>query len=321
MQTNPGVLPVTDTDVLASSQGPMIILWTIRQHGPLNFNRLFELIYVGEHHAASAVHLTNESHSINVASLTRVIVGALRRLVEAGLIKVNAGNLDGLDKHATFKFGEALAARSSLIVEATPNLAVMQELFGFSLTRMAISRGNEVMIEPSFGKPRDGNWADIFVVMPFSDVLRPIYEDQILPTVRSLGLTCKRGDDFFSDDAIVDDVWSAIYAAKLCICDCTGRNPNVFYEMGIAHTLGRPTILIAQTIDDIPFDIRHRRIVVYQNTPDALQKFRDTLTKAIHAELKLHASLLQNIFARLDGQNENRQDEHISQPVVSEHKD
>ena len=49
------------------------------------------------------------------------------------------------------------------------------------------------------------------------------------------------------------------------ICDCSGRNPNVFYEAGIAHTLGREVILIAQSDHDIPFDLRHLRYVRYLN--------------------------------------------------------
>src|SRR5689334_16163398 len=158
MDTNPGVLPVSDIDALASSQGPMIILWAIRQHGPLSFNHLFELIYVGDRRSPD-VHRTNESRSINVSTVTRVMVGALHRLLDAGLIKINAGNLDDLVRHDQQTASAALAARNGLIFEVTPNLAMMQELFGFSLTRLAVSRGEELSIEPSFGKPLDGNWA------------------------------------------------------------------------------------------------------------------------------------------------------------------
>jgi hypothetical protein len=39
------------------------------------------------------------------------------------------------------------------------------------------------------------------------------------------------------------DVWNSIYSSSIIIADCTGRNPNVFYELGIAHTLGKPVIL------------------------------------------------------------------------------
>jgi hypothetical protein len=54
------------------------------------------------------------------------------------------------------------------------------------------------------------------------------------------------------------------------ICDCTGRNSNVFYEIGIAHTLGREVILITQSAADIPFDLRHLRYVLYSDTKAGL---------------------------------------------------
>ena len=56
----------------------------------------------------------------------------------------------------------------------------------------------------------------------------------------------------------------------MVICDCSGRNPNVFYEIGIAHTLGREVILITQSEEDIPFDLRHLRYVKYLNNGEGL---------------------------------------------------
>ena len=63
----------------------------------------------------------------------------------------------------------------------------------------------------------------------------------------------------------------------MVICDCTGRNPNVFYEIGIAHTLGREVILITQVDADIPFDLRHLRYVRYLNNGEGLQTLRERL--------------------------------------------
>ena len=82
------------------------------------------------------------------------------------------------------------------------------------------------------------------------------------------------------------NIWSAIYASHLVIADCTGRNPNVFYEIGIAHTLGRPVILTAQNNDDVPFDIRHIRYIHYNLTPRGIKEFEDRLRKTIQHELE-----------------------------------
>jgi DNA-binding NtrC family response regulator len=116
-----------------------------------------------------------------------------------------------------------------------------------------------------FGTPiQQGEWARVFVLMPFDPALQPVFEKHIRSVTDELGLTCKRADDIYSPrSSIVQDIWSAIHHADVVIADCTGKNPNVFYEIGIAHTLGKETILIAQSIEHVPFDLRHLRILTY----------------------------------------------------------
>lgn len=169
---------------------------------------------------------------------------------------------------------------------ASRSLPQLQELFRFSLTRLVEAGENPIQISPIFGQPDSvKSPADIFVAMPFQDRLKPVYTDHILKVAKKLHLTCKRGDDFFTANRIMDDVWSAVYHAKLCIVDCTERNPNVFYELGIAHTLGRKTILITQVIEDIPFDVRHMRTIIYEYTPPGMNRFEETLKRTIQQEL------------------------------------
>jgi hypothetical protein len=127
--------------------------------------------------------------------------------------------------------------------------------------------------KPLFGEPKHGDWPDIFVLMPFSDDLNPLFEDHIKKVGVMLKRTVGRADDFFKTGVIIGDIWSALYHCSVVIAECTGRNPNVFYEIGIAHTLGRDTILMAQSIDDIPFDLRHLRVIVYKFTPRGMLDF------------------------------------------------
>ena len=137
--------------------------------------------------------------------------------------------------------------------------------------------------KPLFGKPSANPQfvCDIFMVMPFAERFQPIYDDHIIPVVHAQNLNIKRGDDFFASHGIMTDIWSALYASRLIIGDCTGQNANVFYELGIAHTIGRPTILITQDMDDIPFDLRHLRIIPYDYTPPGMKKFEKKLVDAI----------------------------------------
>jgi nucleoside 2-deoxyribosyltransferase len=77
------------------------------------------------------------------------------------------------------------------------------------------------------------------------------------------------------------EVWTAINQADIIIADCTNRNPNVFYEVGIAHAMGKQTILMVQTIDDIPFDLRGLRVIEYRYDPRGMTQFEEALRKTI----------------------------------------
>lgn len=70
--------------------------------------------------------------------------------------------------------------------------------------------------------------------------------------------------------------------SRIVVCDCTGRNPNVFYEAGIAHTLGREVILITQNGHDIPFDLRHLRYIPYLDNVEG----RAALTVALQVRMQ-----------------------------------
>jgi hypothetical protein len=134
------------------------------------------------------------------------------------------------------------------------------------------SEMNTIQINPIFGPAQykvDGRLA--FVLMPFTDPLTEIYQTLIKPTVENsrFGLVCKRADDIKSNRAIIQDIWKSICEARVIIADMTNLNPNVMYELGIAHTLGKETILLYQhseTEIKFPFDLSHIRRIEYDNT-------------------------------------------------------
>jgi hypothetical protein len=120
------------------------------------------------------------------------------------------------------------------------------------------------------------------VLMPFStDWSGDVYE--VFERVgKAKGYTVWRSDDTFTDDAIMQTIWEHINSARLVVADCTGRNPNVFYELGLAHTVGKPVFICAQRRKDIPFDIVHIRSFTYRptglkNLASDLGKFIDSL--------------------------------------------
>ena len=118
-----------------------------------------------------------------------------------------------------------------------------------------------------------------FVLMPFRPELDPVYEKIKEIVVIHKKLSCIRADDIYSTGIIIKEIWDSIQQAQVIIADVTGKNPNVFYEMGLAHAIGKDIIIIAQTIDDIPFDLRHRRLIIYDQK--RLEEFEVRLSKTI----------------------------------------
>ena len=102
-----------------------------------------------------------------------------------------------------------------------------------------------------------------FVLMPFDPEFNPIYEDFIKSTLDALGFNVARADNIQSQRNILRDVIEGIVNDSLIIADLTGLNPNVFYELGIAHAVRKPVLLITQSIEDVPFDLRSYRLVEY----------------------------------------------------------
>jgi guanylate kinase len=123
-----------------------------------------------------------------------------------------------------------------------------------------------------------------FVLMPFTTHMQPVYQDHVVPIVRSLGLDCVRADGIFSSRPIVDDILDAVKNARIVISDLTARNPNVFYETGICHALGKVVILITQD-EDVPFDLRHIRHIRYEFTPRGMAQFEHALEQTLRTIL------------------------------------
>jgi hypothetical protein len=144
-----------------------------------------------------------------------------------------------------------------------------------------------VKINPIFGSSSeflsDPNLC--FVLMPFHDDLKWLYDDVIKPTVEEAEMVCRRADEITGSRAIIHDIWKSLYESRLVIAVPTNRNPNVFYELEITHTIGKPTILISQREDMFPFDVYHIRMIVYENEPRAVKKLTEDLKKTIRDEL------------------------------------
>jgi hypothetical protein len=102
----------------------------------------------------------------------------------------------------------------------------------------------------------------VAVMMPFDEAFDVVYET-IAAAVANAGMRAVRADDIWIHDHVMDDVLSLIWRSKVVIADLTGKNPNVFYEVGLSHAIGRDSILMTQNSDDVPFDLKPLRYVEY----------------------------------------------------------
>ncbi len=119
----------------------------------------------------------------------------------------------------------------------------------------------------------------IFMLMPFAEKLAKIYE-HIKKTLEELGHRISRADDIFRSTPIMEDVVNLIKRADIIIADLTGRNPNVFYELGRAHEQEKYVIQISQD-DKIPFDTSHIRTIMYNDTPEGHEELTKNIKKYI----------------------------------------
>ena len=144
-------------------------------------------------------------------------------------------------------------------------------------TRKKSKRGAKPKKKPA--KKRAGK---CFVLMPFEEPFDTYYTTIIRPAVTAAGLEPLRGDSLFRPAPIMADIWSMIQSAKVLVAELTGKNANVFYELGLAHAVGNPIVLISETMDDVPFDLQPLRVIVYEkDNPAWGNKLRNNMTSSL----------------------------------------
>jgi hypothetical protein len=126
-----------------------------------------------------------------------------------------------------------------------------------------------------------------FVMMPFGKWFDNYYTDIYKPAIINSGLIPKRADDLYRPSSIVQDIWAYTKQSKIVLADLTDKNPNVFYELGLAHALAKPAILITSDISDVPFDLRALRVLDYdKNNPNWGIILKEKIENAIRETLE-----------------------------------
>jgi hypothetical protein len=127
-----------------------------------------------------------------------------------------------------------------------------------------------------------------------------VYQELVKPIVTNAGLICQRADEMMGRN-VLDDLWRAIYGCRLVIAEITEQNANVYYELGIAHTLGKNAILLTQNVSSVPFDLRQQRVVEYSDDLPGYRKLQAELPRHIATILSEPVDELYHLRSSLGG--------------------
>ena len=133
-----------------------------------------------------------------------------------------------------------------------------------------------------------------FVIMPFgnpnadaqhasrlesiySNWIKPAIESATLPGTQYEKISCHRGDKTFRPGEVITHIIENLVSSEIVFADLSGKNANVFYELGVRHAVGNNCILISDNIDDVPFDLRPLRTIIYKYEPDSMLLLQDSL--------------------------------------------
>lgn len=117
--------------------------------------------------------------------------------------------------------------------------------------------------------------------MPFRDDLKEVYWKSIKPACLEAGFDCLRVDELKGPFSIHRKIIDYIFNSEIIVADLTGWNPNVFYEMGVAHTLSNKTIMIIQKEDKLPFDVHAYNCIQYEQTKTGLEKLKGSIKDSL----------------------------------------
>lgn len=150
-------------------------------------------------------------------------------------------------------------------------------------------------------EPRIREFLDTcFVMMPFGAWFDKYYQEIYAPAIKEAGFEPVRADELFSTGSVMEQIWEQIEKAKLLLADLTGKNPNVFYELGLSHAARKPVIFTSGELEDIPFDLRHLRVIIYDTRePEWASKLRASVTDYLRNAIKEPGKSIPHPFRKM----------------------
>jgi hypothetical protein len=155
-------------------------------------------------------------------------------------------------------------------------------------------------------EPRVREFLDTcFVMMPFGAWFDRYYQEIYVPAIKDAGFEPVRADELFTTGSVVEQIWDQIEKARLLLADLSGKNPNVFYELGLAHAARKPVVFTASQVDDVPFDLRHLRVIIYEiREPGWATRLQDSVTDYLRNASKEPGKSIPHPFRKLAEESE-----------------
>lgn len=119
----------------------------------------------------------------------------------------------------------------------------------------------------------------VFVIMPFSESFEDVYTQFIEPLFEKAGFSVTKASNIENQRNIIQDILEGLHTSDLIVADLSDSNPNVFYELGIAHAWKKPVILLTQDIEEVPFDLKPYRLIEYDTNFARIESARDELAQ------------------------------------------
>jgi len=197
-----------------------------------------------------------------------------------------AGSHDNLLPNRTYQL--AIRVIGQRIVLEVDSVRVLEHVLAAPLQtgQLGLFTWGNRKIE--FGKPTVAQEpGTVFVIMDFSDHYQEIYTEVIHTVINEFpSLQAHHAGEVYGPGIILEDIQRDIVDAKIIVAEITPPNQNVFYELGYAHALGKPTILLAEKDKALPFDISGYRCLFYEDSISGRRKVEEGLRKHLEAILQ-----------------------------------
>lgn len=192
-----------------------------------------------------------------------------------------SGNITNLVSNRVYKLKMAIEGQRVLLsVDNVPVIDYdrLSNTNGTGIGFFAFRATGEVLFGPMNVDDRRPN---AFVAMQFSEPYNEVYRDAIRPLIEEIGFEPFRVDEAFGPGIILNDIWGRITEASVVIAEVSEANPNVYYEIGVAHALRKPTVLLAQRGTKLPFDLGPHRCIFYDNSIPGRARLLDSLRNSL----------------------------------------